>query len=686
MKKYWVPLHIILIVLMTLIAYFELTRQSSLETEFVFDDVHFIVNNPAVKELSPSRAISFFTDPQTVATDTESFAGDIYRPLRTLSYAIDWQLYSGKPSGFHLTSLLIHILCAVLFYFLLLTWLGRFDLAFLGALLFAVHPAQTEAVSWIASRADLICAFWILGTLLIFTHVLKKNRRWSSPLYYLCWLTFILALLGKELAIVLPALLILIDLFLDKDKKLFPLDPKRLLPHIPFWIIALIYFIIRRTLIGQTAQMDYWGGSPAVNFMTMVPVMLKYIKLLFWPWPLVLDPGIPLVTGPGDPRFWLGLLCWVLVIAVVIFLARKDKRTLIGFGWFILFLLPVSNIVPIKTLFAERFFYLPSIGAIIFVILALRILLLKPSGGDVEFPFWNWKRGDTLVYLILFIICVSSLALTSSRNHAWRSEKILWIKTAESNPNVARPYGALGRVYLQENELPDAKDALKKAVKLSPDNYKYLTNLSITYEKLNQIDLARETFKKALTSNPDYYLTRISYARFELGQNNIQEAHNIFLALSADWPEKTEVHNGLGQTFFRLGQNDKALESFKKSIALDTDNPKYFYDFGIFYGLTGQTGKQIELFENTVKVGPKYVPAWIGLIRIHTRDGNYEKAIKTAIRAGTANPKNADITALKARALLKAGNQDEARDTADAALAIDPTNKTALEVIEILKK
>jgi hypothetical protein len=345
-------------------------------TFLALDDTRFIVDNPAVHDLSPAKAASYFTDPGTLSVI--GWRGT-YRPLRTLDFALDWAVSGGRPWLFHLRNVLYHVLGSLLVLDILSRLAGgRPRVALAGALVFALHPANAECVAWITSRGDLLLLCLFLLAL-----------RWHlTGRHVLALLAAGLAMLAKESAIVFPAAALLTDLY------------RRL---VLLWL----------RIIGGAGESlghhaEWWGGTYGANLLTMARGLLHYAGLLALPVRQGLDYHVPTLTGL-DAGAVAGLL---LLAAIVVAAWRGGATVRFAAVWLGITILPTANLlftVGIPT--AERFLYLPMVG----------IALL--AGHAV---------GRTRIGLCCVPLCL--FALTMVRAADWRDVRTLFAANSEPTP------------------------------------------------------------------------------------------------------------------------------------------------------------------------------------------------------------------------------------------------------------
>src|SRR4030042_3605104 len=277
---------------------------NSLGNNFVYDDRYFIVDNPWIRSFSNFKL--FFTDPEnTVAS--RPWPG-IYRPLRTLSYTLDYKLFGQKPFGFHLTNLLLHLLNVFLFYRIMMHFFNNYKISFLGSLIFGIHPVQTESVSWISSRAELLYAFFSLVTMFFIIHGVKKQTVKKHWLLF-AGAGYLLALISKETAIIIPFLVfIILFYFYEPQNEIKNFFKSNFIIFLVFFLFMAVYLKFRFSLFETISQQSNWGGSFLHTIYTSLKVFVLYLKLIILPISLTVDHRPAVVTGVADPWFISGLI------------------------------------------------------------------------------------------------------------------------------------------------------------------------------------------------------------------------------------------------------------------------------------------------------------------------------------------------------------------------------------------
>jgi len=503
-----------------------LVYSNSLSNSFIWDDFLVIVDNNFIKSwknfplvftdsyLSPfvKRGCCFFVDASFGSGETS------YRPVVTLSYFLDYSLWKLNPFGYHLTSLILHMINALLVYFLANFLIKNRQAALLGALLFALHPVNSEAVNVIAFREDLLSFLFYLFSFLLY---LKSTPR----LYLLSLASFFLALFSKETAVTLPLVIILYDCYFSGGGREILVRFKQ--RYLGYFGVLFFYIWVRFFLITNNTKpsLGYLGGSLYTNFLTMSRVAGEYIKWMIFPAGISAIPSNQsyLVSGSlFNPAvlFSMGLI--IASFAVIIKTYKSSREISFFMLWFFLALLPVSNIVPIPNYIASRYLYLPAAGFCFLV----AVLLKKPVGQRL------FSSGLAAIILISY----SGIAFIS--NFTWRNNLVFYSKMAREfpenalahldlgdafkkrglsdraiseyktaislNPALGEAYNNLGATLGDAGRHKEAIECFIQGLEIAPDYLKLYDNLAVTYTRINKWEEARKSWEKTLQIDPQY--------------------------------------------------------------------------------------------------------------------------------------------------------------------------------------
>ncbi|MBI5118320.1 tetratricopeptide repeat protein [Candidatus Poribacteria bacterium] len=502
------PRRIHVLFLLILVAAALLAYSNNFTAGFVYDDYPFILENPAVRTLS--NPVRFFTSREAFSEKGQYV---IYRPLATLSFALNYRLSGYNPALFHTVNILLHVAASATLYALLFLTFGEAVFAFFVALLFLLHPAQTEAVSWIAGRGNPM----FLTVFFLAMICYEKWKRESSRAYYgLALLFAALSLLSKEMAVVLPVLLVVVELTLPRPDAR-PDRTKHLVAVIPFVALSIGYVVLRHLALGETRQMGYWGGGLWPTLLTMTKGFVYYVRLLFVPMPLMVEYVIPIARSPLQPTVLVSLLVLAFLVLACVMSYRRAPVVCFGIAWFFASLLPVSNVVPMEAVINERFLYLPSIGFC--AILAAPLLAAKAA---------SRKRAAVGVIIALALIGSCYGALTFNRNRDWRDSLSLWTASVKASPAGPTSQYNLGLELFKRGRYDEAIEHLKIACRLQ-ESFPY------AHAALGNAYFAKGSFEAAIEE-------------YTIGVRQWPTDKNLRHNLAMAWLEKGKIHSSQGET------------------------------------------------------------------------------------------------------------------------------------------
>lgn len=559
--------HLIFILLLASITL--LVYSDSFNNGFIWDDHSFIEENPAIKTLNIESIKSFFTNCDTTAA-SKWLTTDVWRPLTIASFAMDYRFWGLAARFYHVENTIIHIANAVLVYIMVFLILSNGFAAFAASLIFAIHPVQTEAVTWVSGRSNVLFLFFFLSSFIF--HIRRKDAGMITN-YGIALIFFALALLSKEMAIVLPLVLILYDMHYSDKKGL-----KYYIKHYsPFFLIALFYLMARYSVLGKISQKDaWWGGSMGSNFLTMLKALAGYVRLLILPFNLRVGYVVDVSKSLFDPDTLLAAII-LSVLAVLYFSFRRKKEFSFFMLWFFVCLIPVYNIVPFKAIMAERFLYLPSIGY---------AALLGIMFANRRERFGANSAGRAVVTIIFIALAVFYGALTIARNMEWRNELVFCRKEVARSPDNAKFHYNLGLAYVSEAEKDPACGqtarsyyalAIKEfheGIRLSPKFVEGYINLANVYNRVGLYDIAIGNFKKSIGIKEDYRAyNNMAVAYYEKGDYE-RARKNCILALQLE-PDHVNAIVNLGNAYFMKREYGKALRAWeyaakKGEIGADT--------------------------------------------------------------------------------------------------------------------
>lgn len=444
-----------------------------------------------------------------------------WHPLTWISHMVDIQLYGLNPTGHHVTNLMIHMANSLLVALLLLRLSGDKWKSWLLAALFALHPLRVESVAWVAERKDLLCGFfWLLAITLYLRYVQRK----TAASYLLMTAAVICSLLAKPMAVTLPLILLLLDLW--PLKRFRTLDSRLPWPVIleKAPLIACSMAVSLVTLKAQAQAINIVEPAARVG-----NALCSYVVYL---WKYLVPAGL----APFYPYRPHGLLLaaaaglLLLIITGVCLAARNRKpQLLVGWSWYIVTLIPVIGVIQVgNQALADRYTYLPSIG--------LLIVLM----GVLPEKFFSRTHLRAMALVLLAILSSATFVQATY----WRDSTTLFRHTlAVTETNYLAHY-SLGSALLQRGEVTEAEIELRKAIEIEPDFCVAWSRLGVLYGMAGRVAEAADVLQTATVCDPmsvdAHYNLGIAWA--ELGaQEKVQHEYQVLYNLNPKAAEKLQL-------------------------------------------------------------------------------------------------------------------------------------------------
>jgi len=425
----------------------------SLVHEFLWDDHYLIEENTALK--SPRCIIDFFSK-DFWQNASQPYDSGFYRPVTLLSFFFNYQLWGTFAGGYHLFNVIFHCLNGMLLFCLFLRALNNKAAAFLTALLFLIHPVQSETVAFIADIGDILCVFFLLLMSLCYFQFQQQQRR-GRYIFSICAL--VLALLSKENAMVGFALIMMLDFcFISKMK--LNVFMKKMKIFTPYILVTGAYIILRVIVLGAANAITTLGNVRYVSFLpsfdlwthllTISKVLHLYVEMFLWPVHQSISYVILPAISLSAPDVIISVSVVMSLFALLGLSIRSHSWLSFALAWFLLTIIPVSNLIPISNTIAERFMYLPSIGLCFALGNAAALLYAK----------YHSKKIQQLLLSCIIAIIFSGLSIkTISRNFDWASDYTLFLSALNTKPcsslahlNLAAYYNRQGIFHEGERQ------------------------------------------------------------------------------------------------------------------------------------------------------------------------------------------------------------------------------------------
>jgi Flp pilus assembly protein TadD len=623
---------------------------NTLRNGFVYDDTRQILANPYLRSLR--YLTSIFTTSVWSYRGGAGGSSNYYRPAMHLLYFATYHVFGARAWGFHLVSLALHLAVTLLvftvtrrmFYELSAgtasetTTVKPATVAWVAALLFALHPIHSEAVDWIAAVTELELALFCL--LAFWCFVKLPIGGWSARIG-LC-ASFAMALLSKEQAMTLPLLATLYEHGYRPERQQTP-GLQKAFRYAPFWLLTGLYLVLRTRALGSFAPVRALKLADYQIAASALALTGHYLAKLVWPAKLCAYYVFHPAWNPLAPEVLAGAASLVLCAALFILLWRTARAASFGIIWIFVTLAPVLNAswMP-ASVFAERYLYLPSVGF---------CWVAGWAGARV----WTWVRDQGRVWRLAAAGAASALAVLCAarviaRNADWHDDLRLYTRTLALAPDAYYVHNNLGVWYWERGDTTGAEREWMQALSLAPDAEIVLNNLGMLKNSTGQLQEALGYLRRAV-------------------------------ALS---PSDPEAHRNLGQTYRALGESGLAEAELGTSVALAPLDPRSRRMLGEFYLDQGRLHEAEEQFRRSLDSLPT-PEAWWGLGFVYWKRGELTRAEQAFRSAEQLVPSSSRAHFILGIFYAATAKSAEALEEYERGLAIDPGNKQALAAVQELR-
>ena len=630
-----------------------LIYSNTLDSPWILDDYYNITDNPRIHiarlDIDSVKNAAFGAPIKT---------GGLYRPVAYLTFGLNWYWGQGNVTGYHVVNIVIHTLTAFFLFLALLqllqtpnlgTWQsnGIYFVALLSAVLWAIHPIQIQAVTYIVQRMTAMAAlFYVIGIFSYLKARLALTTISRIIFFGICGLAFMLGLGSKNNAIVLPVSLVLLEFifFRDLTQKKTQRQAIAVIGIGAFLVAAVGVFIfmdsdLHRFLKGyENRPFTFYE-----RLLTQPRVVLFYLSQIFYPIAdrFSISHDFAVSTSLFTPWTTLpSILMVFLMIGLALWHIKKNPLLSFAFLFFFGNHFIESSIIPLEMVFEHRN-YLPSL--FLFVPVSVGIKKIIDHYYHVQKPMF---------YFLVISVCTGLIGIGTStyiRNWDWRTVKSLWEDAMEKAPNSARPLQNLAwGYYVPTGQIKKAIDLYQKALDLQGNQtkFKYFSynNLAdIYYSKLQDYEKAIEYAQKTIGFGLDRERVYLLLCQ-SLGKlGRYDEAMKLIKPLVLQNPTNAKYHYVIGFMLLKMSQYEEAHHHFKKCVQIDPENWKYLREIGICL----------------------------------TRMGYYERGYWYLKRAESTSPKQTGVLFAISENRIEAGNPEEAAEWID--LAIEPLSAGEIE-------
>jgi tetratricopeptide (TPR) repeat protein len=536
-----------------------------------------------------------------------------YFPLKSSLQWLEWRLWGADPLGYHLVNLGLHVLSAILVWRLLRA-LGL-RAAYLGGLLFAVHPLAVESVAWISEFKNTVSLPPLLLASISYVEFDRSGSR-GAKARALLW--FLAALACKTSTVMFPAVLLLFSWW-----RRGRVGARDLRATAPFFAAALAMGLA--TLWFQSTRAIGIAGTPESLGARLSQAgwsIAAYARICLWP--AGLAPIYPSVRGPLP-----GIAAWIGIAAALgLFWSRRagwGRDALLGSGWFLLNLAPVLGVVPMAysriSPRADHFVYVPLVG----------LVGLAAAAYGAALTGWERKKGRgktaRLPFAIGAVAVVGALAIVA-RTYApvFLDERALWTRAVERDPQAWLARNNLGRVFLEERRPAEAAEQFREAAKIQPDSPEAHANLGSALDALGMADEARREYAAALRIDPGFAGAHYNLGLSLLRAGLTDEAAGEFRAALASDPAHARARNSLGLALARSGKLPEAMEQYRLSLKLDPGLPEAHLNLGNALFRLGRIDEAVGEYREALRLYPGYSGAHSNLAQALERLGREKEA------------------------------------------------------------
>jgi tetratricopeptide (TPR) repeat protein len=486
------------------------------------------------------------------------------RPLLMATYWISARLSPDDTWWYHFLNVLIHCVTTGLVFFIvrrLLAWANigesrRGLLAGIAAALFLLHPAQTEAVAYVAGRSDALSVMLAFSAFTVFLYRRESAAGWKTALAVL--LLFGAALTAKEDTIALPALLLLTDFWWSPGSRWEGIRRNWKI-YVPMAAASAggLAFFWRLITHATTAGFGLKDFTWYQYFFTQWRAIFVYLGMFLWPANLTLDWDFPIshTVLEHGAIIWLAIL--LALVAAAWMLRRRYPLASYGFLVFLILLAPTSSILPIRDPVAERRLYFAMLGLLLIVVDVL---------ARVKVDRQALAAGALAVVLLAAFV-------THARAEVWSDELTLWQDTARKSPGAWRPHFQLGFAYYKAQRYDEALQEFEKTARLHPSDGDLLLDWGLTYDGLNQLQPALEKLQQSALWQPTaqvYSQIGMVYGKLEKWPEALA-ALDVAERLDSNFPD-TYVYRGVVHT--KNNEWVYAIQDFRRALELDPGNTR----------------------------------------------------------------------------------------------------------------
>ena len=543
--------------------------------DFILDDKALVKNNQFIRV--SHTILSYFSQEDGVfhENDLGTYHSGYYRPLINMTYRLDYIIWGMDARGFRITNVILHLICCFTLMYFFSLFLEK-NFAFCASVIFALHPVNTEAVSFIASRNNIIVTIFSIGSLFSFIIANEKEKKFA---YAVSVILFAGAVFSKEFGLMVIPLIFLYQRLLARKKYGFL---KESISYIPFILIAVLYFILKKSVTESVLTPS--GIENIWERLFFAPFIALYnLKLVLLP----NDLHFFSLDYPENIYNWSSFLSLILFFLLLMYLWKKRKNGLAVFSVlaFLSGIMPVLNIIPTSSvsLVSMRWLYFP----MAFLFLGLGLIIENAV----------YKRKDISITILIIVVTYMGLYTYTLNRGLWYDD-----------------------------------DTLIKQEVFRFKNMMFASDIAEKYFNNKQYKEAEEYYKIAIEKYPNKAVNYLDYSFLLIETNRLDHAVNILnktRALVMTHDEQGRWYNNMGMVLWRRGNYYETLKYFKKAVKSAPEEAIFWSDLGGVHGAIGEYEKSIKVLKHGIALSPDSVELRINLAMSYINLKDYISGVST---------------------------------------------------------
>ncbi|MFQ5354258.1 MAG: tetratricopeptide repeat protein [Thermodesulfobacteriota bacterium] len=588
----------------------------TLTGDFVYDDNVQVIGNPWIRDFSKIPALFVSSTMSYVPGQT----ANTYRPVFYIIYMVEYFFFGLRPWAWHLVNVVLHGMNALALYFLasiLITTKDHYTatkkftqkksaplIPFFAALVFALHPINSEVVAWVGTIPELVYTLMLLSAFILYLLAERSPGR-AVPYLAFSIACFFAALLSKETGM---ALIIIIPLYEFSRHGMKSL--RRWKVFLCYLVVAAIYMALRTHALGGMTQMRIMNMTFYEGLLNVLPLISRYLGKLLMPINLSIVYSFEPVHSPLDIMFIIGVLASAAFGALIYYL-RKERTLAFFLIWILIPLLPVLY-MPILSIggFADRYLYLSTVG---FACFAATLVFKVSQKLRVE------EKHTTLLSAALVLVLLLNSAASIKRALVWRNDYSLWSDTVTKSPNSHYVLYNLGWALHRKGGQDNLEKALmwyKEAIRVKPDKEEAHYNSALIYQNSGNDEMALKHYMVSLRLRPSHPVTYYNIAMIYQAQGRLSKAIEFYKRALNINPDYEDAHYNLAWAYQERGDYDMALVHYREVLRLSPRSAETHYNIGVIYEERGLPGRALREYQKALEANPEYGPAGFKIERL----------------------------------------------------------------------